>query len=125
MMKNNFQKIIIFILVLILCLSFSSLASAQDTESGEENILPDYEFTQDDFHLLSIPAVCFITSVWFAYVYDPNIQQWSDVYLYGPFNGTGFCANPENGTIVTAGHVVDVSYIELKWTILNMYIANN
>ncbi len=124
-MKNNFLKIIIFLVALILCLSFSSLAYAQDTESGEENILPDYEFTQKDLHLFSIPAVCFITSVWFAYVYDPNIQQWSDVYLYGPFNGTGFCVNPENGTVVTAGHVVDVSYIELKWTILNMYMADN
>ncbi len=124
-MKNNLPKIIIFTVALILCFSFSSPVFAQDTESSEENTFTDYEFTQEDLHLLSIPAVCFITSVWFAYVYDPNLQQWSDMYFYGPFNGTGFSVNPENGTIVTAGHVVDVSYIELKWAILNMYISDN
>jgi hypothetical protein len=124
-MKNNLLKIIILTVALILCFSYPSLLSAQDTESSEENILPDYEFTQDDLRLLSIPAVCFVTSIWFANVYDPNIQKWSEMLFYGPFNGTGFCVNPKNGTIVTAGHVVDVSYVELKWGILDTYISNN
>ncbi len=124
-MKDNLQKIIIFIITLLLCFSFSSVALAQDSESGKESALPDYEFAQEDIHLLSIPAVCFVTSIWFAYVYDPNLQQWSDVYHYGPFNGTGFCVNPDNGTLITAGHVVDVSYTELKWAILDNYISDN
>ena len=124
-MKNILLKIIVFTIALILCFSYSSVVFAQDTEPGEGNTLPDYEFTQDDIHLLSIPAVCFITSMWIGYVYDPNLQQWSDEHFYGPFNGTGFVVNPENGTIVTAGHVIDVSYSDLKWTILDTYISNN
>ena len=124
-MKNNLLKIIFITVALILYFSFPSLMFAQDTETNEENILADYEFTPEDLYLLSIPAVCFITSMWSAYVYDPNLQQWSDVHFYGPFNGTGFTVNPENGTIVTAGHIVDISYMELKWAILNTYISNN
>ncbi len=124
-MEKNLIKIIIFTVILILCFSFSSVVLAHDTESGEGSALAGYEFTQDDIHLLSIPAVCFITSVWTGYVYDPNLQEWSDEHFYGPFNGTGFCVNPKNGTIVTAGHVVDVSYTDLKWAILDTYISNN
>ena len=69
------------------------------------------------------PAVCYITSIWSAYVYDPAVETWSDVYYYGPFGGTGFVVNPETGTIVTAGHMVDVSYVDLKWDILDQYMA--
>jgi hypothetical protein len=121
-MKKNLLRVFIFLLILGLFLSFTSIISAADTVEEDEDILSLYEFTGADAYLLTQPAVCYVTSVWFAYVYDPNREDWFGPYMYGPFGGSGFCANPDTGTIVTAGHMVDVSYVDLKWDILDQYI---
>jgi len=120
-MKKNLLKVAIFSFILIFCLSFSSLAFA-DTPEEDEYIYSLYEFTGGDAYLLTQPAVCYVSSIWYAYVYDPNTQEWSDQYYYGPFGGSGFVANPQTGTIVTAGHMVDVPYVDLKWAVLDAYI---
>jgi hypothetical protein len=120
-MKNNFLKVFVFAFILILCLSFTPLILAETTEE-DEYIYSLYEFTGADSYLLTQPSVCYIWSAWFAYVYDPNTEEWSQEYMYGPFGGSGFCANPETGSIVTAGHMVDVSYVDLKWEVLDAYV---
>jgi V8-like Glu-specific endopeptidase len=121
-MKKNLLKFWLFFCILILFLTFgsSSMVFGQESTSSTEQ----YQFTTADETFLVEPAVCYITSVWAAYVYDPAVGDWSDVYYYGPFGGTGFVVNPETGTIVTAGHMVDVSYVDLKKDILDQYIAN-
>lgn len=93
-----------------------------------ESQLINYKFTTDDAWLLVEPAVCSVTTVYYAFVYDPQKAAWSDKYTYGPFGGTGFVVNPEMGTIVTAGHMVDevgVNYVNLKWAILQAYFQDN
>ncbi len=120
-MKNYLLKVAIFSFILVFCLSFTSLVFA-DTPEEDEYIYSLYEFTGGDAYLLTQPAVCYVSSIWYAYVYDPNTQDWSNEYYYGPFGGSGFVANPETGTIVTAGHMVDVPYVDLKWAVLDAYI---
>jgi V8-like Glu-specific endopeptidase len=124
-MKRNLLKILIVFLVMALVLSFTSLVYAQESDTQES---AEYEFSPGDAWLLNQPAVCYITTVYFAYVYDPNLAAWSDAYIYGPFGGTGFVVNPDTGTIVTAGHMVDdvvADYVGLKWAILYAYIFDN
>ena len=84
----------------------------------------DYVLTPQDKVLLVEPSVCYVTSHWIARVYDDNIQKWSKPYYYGPFGGTGFCINPETGHIVTAAHVIDAPYKEIKQGILDQYIKD-
>ncbi len=76
--------------------------------------------------MFAMPAICSITTVYYGIVYDPNTQAYSaNEYWYGPFGGTGFVVNPENGTIVTAGHMVDAreaDEVNLKYAILDQYI---
>lgn len=75
--------------------------------------------------ILTQPAVCFVTTYYYAYVYDAWYDTWSELYYYGPLGGTGFCVNPETGHIVTAGHVVDVPLDEIKYAIIEAYIYDN
>ena len=82
----------------------------------------DYVLTPLDRTLLVSPSVCFITSLWTARVYDNNVLKWSEPYAFGPIGGTGFCINPQTGHIVTAAHVIDVSYKQIKENILDQYI---
>ncbi|MCL4377098.1 MAG: trypsin-like peptidase domain-containing protein [Actinobacteria bacterium] len=129
-MKRNFFKVLLVMLVCLLCLSFTPLLFGQDSSTsgqGNSNTVAGYQFTAADSWLLVEPAVCYITSIYYAYVYDPNKAAWSGQYYYGPFGGTGFCVNPETGTIVTAGHMVDeaqANFVNLKWAILDEYIKN-
>ncbi|MBM3713367.1 MAG: trypsin-like peptidase domain-containing protein, partial [Actinobacteria bacterium] len=123
-MKRNLLKILLIFLVMALVLGFTSMVYAQD-EATKESV--EYEFSPGDAYLLVQPAVCYITSIYFAYVYDTERAAWSEQYYYGPFGGTGFVVNPETGTIVTAGHMVDdivANYVALKWAILDAYIFN-
>jgi len=113
-----------------LVFSFTSIAYGQDTVTYNKVVTDsfEYEFSPGDSWLLVQPAVCYITSAYFCYVFDTIANQWSDMYVYGPFGGTGFVVNPETGTIVTAGHVVDdvvANYVNLKWAILDEYIFDN
>jgi len=123
MIKKIF-KILIFFSLIVLFFSFTTLIFAQEEKDGSNDTIADYTFTPSDYTFLVQPAVCYITTVWFAYVYDPAIAAWSDPYIYGPFGGTGFVVNPETGHIVTAAHVVDAPYDEIKWAILDEYIFN-
>ena len=126
-MKKNLLKTLIVVFIMVFFLSFASLIFAQDSSADQKNTGADYQFSPGDAWLLVQPAVCFITSIYKAYVYNPNTLAWSDNYYWTGYNGTGFCVNPETGTIVTAGHMVDelaANYVQFKWDILDMYIAD-
>ena len=82
----------------------------------------NYVLTPQDKVLLVRPSVCFVSSLWVTRVFDNNLQKWSKPYTFGPIGGTGFCINPETGHIVTAAHVIDVSYKQIKESILDQYI---
>ena len=127
-MKKNLFKVLLVVFIFIFCLSFTSLVFGQESSSSSDKSTgTDYQFTAGDSWLLVEPAVCYITTIYYAYVYDPGLAAWSEQYYYGPFGGTGFCINPETGTIVTAGHMVDTvkaDYVSLKWAILEAYIQN-
>jgi hypothetical protein len=85
----------------------------------------NYQFAAGDAWMLVQPAVCYVTSVYYALVYDPNTNAYSDTYTYGPFGGTGVVLNPENGIIVTAGHMVDdliANEYNMKSAILDQYV---
>src|SRR4030067_2207547 len=127
-MKKNLLKTLLGVFIMVFFLSFASLIFAQESSTDQKNTGTDYQFSPGDSWLLVQPAVCYITSVYYAYVYDPGLAAWSEQYYYGPFGGTGFVVNPETGTIVTAGHMVDevqVNYVNLKLTILQAYFEDN
>ena len=112
-MVKKILKAAVFVMVLAMILSFAGILNAE----------PDtYELTSQDKVILTQPAVCYVTSIVFAYVLDANTNEWSEQYYYGPFGGTGFCVNPDTGHIITAAHVVDISEYEAKLAILDAYI---
>ena len=174
-MKNNFVKIITFLIIFIFIFSITGIILADSsnetqTSSGHETpttekpattetrpgttttstsqgeitstseimntttMVPvssststskyetDYVLTPQDKVLLVSPSVCYVSSLWTTRVYDDNLQKWSKPYNFGPVGGTGFCVNPETGYIVTAAHVIDVSYKQIKENILDQYI---
>ncbi|MBU4314315.1 MAG: trypsin-like peptidase domain-containing protein [Actinobacteria bacterium] len=117
-MSKKILKLIVFCFTLVFVLSFLSIVYAQDTTAQDTT----YELTFKDKMILTEPAVCYITTYYYAYVYNPNTTSWSEQYYYGPLGGTGFCVNPDTGHIFTAGHVIDVPYDDIKWAILDTYI---
>ncbi|MBU4450197.1 MAG: serine protease, partial [Actinobacteria bacterium] len=124
-MKKNLLKTLMAVFIMVFFLSFASLIFAQESSADQKNTGTDYQFSPGDSWLLVQPAVCYITSVYKAYVYNPNTAAWSDSYYWRAYGGTGFCVNPETGTIVTAGHMVDelvANYVQFKWDILDAYI---
>lgn len=133
-MKKNFSKVLmvmVLLLVLIITLSITPAIFAEDTaasNSGVEEFVKNYQFSAADQWMFVMPAVCSITTIYYGLVYDPNTQAYSDWYSYGPFGGTGFVVNPDNGTIITAGHMVDALVADeynLKSAILDAYIFDN
>ncbi len=102
-------------MVFIFCLSFSSVLFAQPSDS-------EFEFEPKDKVILTQASICFVTTMYYGYIYDPNFEDWSQQYFYGPLGGTGFCVNPDSGHIVTAAHVVEDDYVNIKWAILDAYI---
>ena len=130
-MKRNFSKVLmamLLMIVLVVTLSITPAIFAEDTaasNSSVEEFVKNYEFSAADQWMFVMPAVCSITTVYYGLVYNPNTQTYSDWYTYGPFGGTGFVVNPDNGTIITAGHMVDALVADeynLKSTILDQYI---
>jgi len=101
-------------------ISTTTTASPPGTSTSKYET--DYVLTPQDKVLLVSPSVCFVSSLWTTRVFDNNLQKWSKPYTFGPIGGTGFCINPETGHIVTAAHVIDVSYKEIKENILDQYI---
>jgi V8-like Glu-specific endopeptidase len=121
-----FVFLTIFIIFSLLLIPATLLGQSSNLELESPTI--NYNFSIDDAWLLVEPAVCSVTTIYYAIVYDPQKEAWSDPYIYGPFGGTGFVVNPETGIIVTAGHIVDeveVNYVNLKWTILQAYFIDN
>ncbi len=114
-MNKKILKIVVFVFILALSLSLTSSLFARDLET-------DYEFTARDRTILTQPSICYVTTMYYAYVYDPNFEAWSQEYFFGPMGGTGFSVNPETGHIVTAAHVIEVDYVDIKWSILDAYI---
>ena len=129
-MNKKILKLLVFCFTLVFVLSFLSIAYAQDTTAqdttAQDTTAQDtaYELTSKDKMILTEPAICYITTYYYAYVYNPNTAIWSEQYYYGPLGGTGFCINPDTGHIFTAGHVIDAPYDDVKWAILDAYIYN-
>jgi serine protease Do len=130
-MKKNFSKVLMVMfvsLVMIVTLSITPAIFADDAQSNNsaEEFAKNYQFSAADQWMFAMPAICSITTIYYGIVYDPNTQAYSaNEYWYGPFGGTGFVVNPENGTIVTAGHMVDAreaDEVNLKYAILDQYI---
>ncbi len=120
-MDNKFFKLLIFCFTLSFVLSFAGTIYADEAEEGAAADT-GYELTYKDKVILTEPSVCFILTYYYGYVYNPNWQEWSEQYYYGPAAGTGFCVNPETGHIFTAGHVIDEPYDDVKWAILDAYV---
>ncbi len=114
-MQKRIIKAAILIFIVIFTLSFSAPLFAQ-----HEDI--DYQFTSRDRVVLTQPGICYVTTTYYAYVYDPNFEAWSAQYYYGPMGGTGFGVNPDTGHIVTAAHVIEEDYVNIKWAVLDAYI---
>jgi hypothetical protein len=130
-MKKNFSKVLmsmLLMIVLVVTLSITPAIFADNTaasNSSVEEFVKNYQFSAADQWMFVMPAVCSITTVYYGIVYDPNTQAYSKEYIYGPWGGTGFVVNPDNGTIITAGHMVDSLVAEeyaLKMNILDQYI---
>ena len=113
--------------------SSSETASAPVEQTGASSadevaakLIENYKFDAGTSLILVQPAVCYITTIYSAYVFDPVINQWSnDKFIWGPFNGTGFVVNPETGNIITSGDLVDdreTNEVALKNAILDAYI---
>ncbi|MDZ7837243.1 MAG: hypothetical protein U5N58_04405 [Actinomycetota bacterium] len=113
-MAKKVLKGFIFVFILMLALGLSSALYAQDAL--------DYEFTAKDKLILTQPSICYVTTMYYGYVYDPNVEDWSVEYMYGPLGGTGFGVNPDTGHIITAAHVIQDDYVNIKWSILDAYI---
>jgi hypothetical protein len=99
---------------------------ASSVDEAAAKIIENYKFDASASLILVQPAVCYITTIYSAYVFDPVINQWSnDKFIWGPFNGTGFVVNPETGNIITSGDLVDdieTNEVALKNAILDAYI---
>ena len=104
---------LILFFILIFIFSISALGCTREIS---------YELTSQDRVIMAQPAVCYISTYYYAYVYDAWYDDWSELYYYGPSGGTGFCVNPNTGNIVTAGHVVDIPIDEIKYAIIEAYI---
>ncbi|MCL5772081.1 MAG: serine protease [Actinobacteria bacterium] len=124
-MRKNFFKVLLFITIFTLLSSFTTLLFADDTTSLS-NIPADvqnYQLTAADKVLLVEPSVCYITSIFYGYVLDPWTNTWSN-YYYEAFAGTGFVVNPDTGTIVTAGHVIDIDAAQFKYDLIYQYLQD-
>src|SRR5680860_55976 len=100
----------------------NTTTTAPSSETTTSKYETDYELSQLDKTLLVSPAVCYVSTLWTARVFDDNVLGWSKPYTFGPIGGTGFVVNPLTGHIVTAAHVIDAPYREIKKNILDQYI---
>ena len=100
---------------------------ASSVDEVAAKLIENYKFDANTSLILVQPAVCYITTIYSAYVFDPVINQWSkDKFTWGPFNGTGFVVNPETGNIITSGDLVDdreTNEVAMKNALLDAYIS--
>ena len=97
-------------------------AQVEETAAVPAETAAQYQLTGQDMVILAQPAVCSIVSYYIAYVYDPNQFDYYGPYYSYFYYGTGFCINPGTGHIMTAGHVVDIPEVEIKWKILEDHV---
>ena len=126
-MKKKYFEVFLFLSLFVLSFLFPNNIFAQ--ESSDTSIsLPDdvknYQLNAADKVLLAEPAVCFVTTVFYARILDPVNNIWSDYYYQG-ISGTGFVVNPQTGHIVTAGHMVDTNAEQFKMDLIYRYMNDN
>jgi len=78
-MAKKILKGLIFGFILMLVWGLSTSLFAQEAE--------DYEFTAKDKLILTQPSICYVTTIYYGYIYDPNFEEWSVQYMYGPMGG--------------------------------------
>jgi len=126
-MQKKFAAFFLFLsLFLLVFIAPGNIFAADSTETSVN--LPEdvknYELNAADKVLLAEPAVCFVTTVFYARVLDPVDNTWSDFYYQG-ISGTGFVVNPQTGHIVTAGHMVDTDAQQFKMDLVYRYMNDN
>jgi len=114
-MVKKILKLLILCLIIVFALSSIGLGCTRGLS---------YELTTQDSVILMQPSVCFITTYFFGYVYDPWEYIWSSGY-YWAWLGTGFCVNPDTGNIVTAGHVVEMNEADFRYNLIDWYLTDN
>ncbi len=126
-MKKNCFKVLLFFLLFIMTFILSNSIFAEESPEKSMNLPEDvknYQLNAADKVLLAEPAVCFVSTVFYARVLDPFDNIWSD-YYYQSISGTGFVVNPQTGHIVTAGHMVDTNAEEFKRDLIYRYMTDN
>lgn len=113
-MVKKITKLVVFLIVFAIILSFTGALGAQDDT---------YEMTSQDKVILAQSSVCFVTSYFIGYVLDPWDNVWSEQY-YQAYVGTGFCVSPDTGHIVTAGHMVEISAAQFKYDLIYEYLID-
>jgi serine protease Do len=126
-MRKNFFKALLFLSLFLLTFLLSNNIFAEQATESSANLPDDaanYKLNAADKVLLAEPAVCFVTTVFYARVLDPVDNKWSDIYYQG-ISGSGFVVNPQTGHIVTAGHMVDTDATQFKKDLIYRYMNNN
>src|SRR5680860_1329238 len=103
-MQKKFAAAFLFLSLFFLVFLSPGSLFAEDPAESTFNLPDDvssYQLNAADKVLLAEPAVCFVTTVFYARVLDPFNNTWSDFYYQG-ISGTGFVVNPQTGHIVTA-----------------------
>jgi S1-C subfamily serine protease len=126
-MQKKLAAVMLFLsLIFFVLLSPNNIFAEDPAETSPA--LPDdvknYQLNTADKVLLAEPAVCFVTTVFYARVLDPVDNIWSDYYYQG-ISGTGFVTNPKTGHIVTAGHMVDTDAEQFKRDLIYRYMNDN
>lgn len=94
--------------------------SSETAETAEA--IPSYQLSGRDMMILAQPAVAFVITFYSAWVYDPNFRDYYGPYYSDTYWGSGFCINPNTGHVLTAGHVIDISEVDVKWWILEDHV---
>jgi S1-C subfamily serine protease len=126
MQKKLIAVVLFLLLFFIISLPTNNIFAEDSTEttaSVPEDV-KNYQLNAADKVLLAEPAVCFVTTVFYARVLDPVDNIWSDYYYQG-ISGTGFVVNPQTGHIVTAGHMVDTDAEQFKMDLIYRYMNDN
>ena len=123
-MRKNFFKATLITIIATLLIGFTPALFADDTTSSKlPEDVQNYQLSAADKVLLVEPSVCYITSIFYGYVLDPWTNTWSN-YYYEAFAGTGFVVNPDTGTIITAGHVIDIDAAQFKYDLIYQYLQD-
>src|SRR5680860_11393 len=126
-MQKKFAAAFLFLSLFFLVFLSPGSLFAEDPAESTFNLPDDvssYQLNAADKVLLAEPAVCFVTTGFYARVLDPFNNTWSDFYYQG-ISGTGFVVNRQTGHIVTAGHMVDTDAEQFKMDLIYRYMNDN